>query len=94
MIVVWVLCGAAEGPTGHGKVMRTREITIAEIGTDKPRLEAALKYSRSGSRVLSGRSRVEVFVYMGFVAHLSWREEEEKVSAGMTAFARFKKGSK
>jgi hypothetical protein len=27
---------------------------------------------------------------MGFIAHRSWREEEERVSAGMTALARFK----
>jgi hypothetical protein len=87
-----------EGPTSYGEVLRTREDTIAELGADKPRLDsttqAALNDSRGESRVLSGRSGVEGFIYMGFVAHRSWREEEERVSAGMTAFARFKKRPK
>jgi hypothetical protein len=95
-----VVChgGVRECSTSHGKVVRTREKPIAEVGTDKPQLDsttqAALKYSRGISRVLHGRSRVQVFVCVGFVAHRSWREEEERVSAGVASFARFKKGPK
>jgi hypothetical protein len=87
--VVCGVCGAAEGPTSHGKVMRTREDAIAELGADKPGLnsttQAALNDSRGVSGVLSGRSRVGVFICMGFVAHRSWREEEESLGARMTA---------
>jgi hypothetical protein len=35
MIVVRGFCGAAEGPTSHGKVLRTREDAIAELGAGK-----------------------------------------------------------